>query len=66
MALCGYLAQQRGLLDFDAPVASVWPDSSPQTGKQDIVIRDVFAHRAGLMAVDAGFVTLPTCWRGIR
>jgi CubicO group peptidase (beta-lactamase class C family) len=52
MALCGYLAQQRGLLDFDAPVATVWPEFAVN-GKQDIVIRDVFAHRAGLMAVDA-------------
>jgi CubicO group peptidase (beta-lactamase class C family) len=51
MALCGYLAQQRGLLDFDAPVATVWPEFAAN-GKQDIVIRDVFAHRAGLMALD--------------
>lgn len=52
MALCAYLAQQRGLLDFDAPVSSVWPEFAAN-GKQDIVIRDVFAHRAGLMALDA-------------
>ena len=52
MALCGYLAQQRGLLDFDAPVATVWPEFAAN-GKGDIVIRDVFAHRAGLMALDA-------------
>lgn len=52
MALCGYLAQQRGLLDFDAKVCSVWPEFAAN-GKQDIVIRDVFAHRAGLMALDA-------------
>ncbi|WP_197746961.1 serine hydrolase domain-containing protein [Mycolicibacterium madagascariense] len=52
MALCGYLASERGLLDFDAPVASVWPEFAAQ-GKGDIVIRDVFAHRAGLLALDA-------------
>jgi CubicO group peptidase (beta-lactamase class C family) len=52
MALCAYLAQQRGLLDFDAPVTSVWPEFGRE-GKQDIIIRDVFAHRAGLMALDA-------------
>jgi CubicO group peptidase (beta-lactamase class C family) len=52
MALCGYLAQQRGLLDFDAPVATVWPEFAGN-GKRDIVIRDVFSHRAGLMALDA-------------
>jgi CubicO group peptidase (beta-lactamase class C family) len=52
MALCGYLAQQRGLLDFDAPVASVWPQFAAN-GKQDVTVRDVFAHRAGLIALDA-------------
>lgn len=52
MTLCAYLAQQRGLLDFDAPVAAVWPEFAAN-GKGDIVIRDVFAHRAGLMALDA-------------
>ncbi len=51
MALCGYLAAQRGLLDFAAPVATVWPEFAAN-GKGDIVIRDVFAHRAGLMALD--------------
>ncbi|MET0452713.1 MAG: serine hydrolase domain-containing protein [Mycobacterium sp.] len=52
MALCCYVAQQRGLLDFDAPVATIWPEFAAN-GKQDIVIRDVLAHRAGLMALDA-------------
>ena len=52
MALCGYLASERGLLDFDAPVSSIWPEFAAN-GKGDIVIRDVFAHRSGLMALDA-------------
>lgn len=52
MALCGYLASERGLLDFDAPVTTVWPEFG-RNGKHDIIIRDVFAHRAGLMALDA-------------
>src|ERR1700712_477755 len=52
MALCGYLAHQRGLLDFNETVATVWPEFAAN-GKQDIMIRDVFAHRAGLMALDA-------------
>src|SRR4051812_13475436 len=49
MALCGYLAHQQGLLDFDAPVASVWPEFAAN-GKQDTIIRDLFDHRSGLMA----------------
>ncbi|MGW0324725.1 serine hydrolase domain-containing protein [Nocardia sp. NPDC003183] len=51
MALCGYIAQQRGLLDFDAPVTSLWPEFGAN-GKQRTTIRDVFAHRAGLVALD--------------
>jgi CubicO group peptidase (beta-lactamase class C family) len=51
MALCGHLAHQRGLLDFDAPVATVWPEFAAN-GKADTVIRDLFSHRSGLIALD--------------
>jgi CubicO group peptidase (beta-lactamase class C family) len=51
MALCGYIAQQRDLLDFDAPVTSLWPEFGAH-GKERTTIRDVFAHRAGLVALD--------------
>jgi len=51
MALCAYLAHQRGLLDFDAAVVTIWPEFGAN-GKQDITIRQLFAHRAGLMALD--------------
>jgi CubicO group peptidase (beta-lactamase class C family) len=51
MALAGYLAQQRGLLGFDDPVVSVWPRYGQQ-GKDHTTIRDVFAHRAGVIALD--------------
>ncbi|MBB4683779.1 serine hydrolase domain-containing protein [Amycolatopsis jiangsuensis] len=51
LALAGYLAQQRGLLDFDAPVTSLWPEFGAH-GKENTTIRDVFAHRAGLVALD--------------
>ncbi|MFD5445764.1 serine hydrolase domain-containing protein [Streptomyces tendae] len=50
-ALCGYIAQQRGLLEFDAPVTSLWPEFGAH-GKEGTTIRDVFAHRAGLVALD--------------
>jgi CubicO group peptidase (beta-lactamase class C family) len=50
MALCGYLAHQRGLLDFDAKVSTVWPEFG-ENGKQETRIRDLFSHRAGLIAV---------------
>ena len=38
---------ERGLLDYDAPVAAYWPEFA-QSGKEDITVRDVLTHRAGL------------------
>jgi CubicO group peptidase (beta-lactamase class C family) len=37
----------RGLIDYDAPVAEYWPDFAAN-GKADITVRDVMRHRAGL------------------
>lgn len=51
MALCAYLAQQRGLLDFEAPVGELWPEFAVN-GKEDTIVRDLFTHRAGLVVLD--------------
>ena len=45
------LAHSRGLFEWDAPVADYWPEFA-QAGKQDITIRQVLAHQAGLSAID--------------
>ncbi|WP_067574274.1 serine hydrolase domain-containing protein [Nocardia acidivorans] len=37
----------RGLLDYDAPVAEYWPEFTAG-GKHSITVRDLLAHRAGL------------------
>ncbi len=37
----------RGLLDYDTPVAEYWPEFGAN-GKKDITVRDVLRHRAGL------------------
>jgi len=37
----------RGLIDYDAPVAEYWPEFGAN-GKADITVRDVMRHRAGL------------------
>ena len=37
----------RGLLDYDDRVAKHWPEFA-QGGKQDVTVRDVLTHRAGL------------------
>src|SRR3954452_20938507 len=42
----------RGALDYDEPVASYWPEFAAG-GKQDVTVRDVLTHRAGLSSVQA-------------
>ncbi|MFD4714985.1 serine hydrolase domain-containing protein [Streptomyces sp. NPDC058430] len=45
------LLHQRGELDLDAPVGAYWPEFK-QHGKEDVRVRDVLAHRAGVPALD--------------
>ncbi|ORB68571.1 serine hydrolase domain-containing protein [Mycolicibacterium tusciae] len=37
----------RGLIDYDMPVSEYWPEFG-ENGKDDITVRDVMRHRAGL------------------
>jgi hypothetical protein len=46
------VAHSRGHLDLDAPVAAYW-DEFAQNGKQDITVRQLLSHQAGLAALDA-------------
>lgn len=48
-ALTLALAHSRGLLDYDAPVVTYWPEFA-QNGKQAITVRQLLAHQAGLHA----------------
>ncbi len=50
-ALCANLLAQRGELDFDAPVATYWPEFA-QGGKGDVPVRWLLCHRAGLAYID--------------
>jgi len=50
-AICANLLAQRGQLDFDAPVAEYWPEFAA-AGKQDIPVRWLMCHKAGLPYVD--------------
>jgi CubicO group peptidase (beta-lactamase class C family) len=50
-ALTLALAHSRGLLDYEATVASYWPEFA-QNGKQAITVRQLLAHQAGLCAID--------------
>ncbi len=43
---------ERGLVDYDEPVASFWPEFAAG-GKQRVTVRDLMTHRAGLSSVRA-------------
>lgn len=49
-ALCAHILADRGLLDFDAPVADYWPEFG-QAGKSEITVRMLLNHQAGLPAI---------------
>ena len=50
-AVCAAILAQRGELDIDAPVTKYWPEFGAE-GKQDIPVRWLLSHRAGLPVVD--------------
>jgi CubicO group peptidase (beta-lactamase class C family) len=47
---CAHRLVDQGLLDIDAPVAKYWPEFA-QAGKEDLPVRYLLSHRAGLPAV---------------
>jgi CubicO group peptidase (beta-lactamase class C family) len=49
LALAMHILAERGLLNFDAPVAHYWPEFA-QNGKQSILVRHILTHTAGLPA----------------
>ncbi|MDC2954842.1 serine hydrolase [Streptomyces gilvifuscus] len=46
-ALCAHILADRGLLDFDAPVADYWPEFAA-AGKEKVLVRHLLSHRSGL------------------
>ena len=51
VALCANILAERGLLDFDAPVARYWPEFAAN-GKAQIRVREILSHTAGLIGFD--------------
>jgi CubicO group peptidase (beta-lactamase class C family) len=51
-ALCAHMLVSRGQLDLDAAVARYWPEFAAH-GKQDVTVRMLLAHQAGLPAFHA-------------
>jgi CubicO group peptidase (beta-lactamase class C family) len=49
-ATCAHILGARGELDINAPVAKYWPEFAA-AGKQDITVRMLLNHQAGLAAV---------------
>jgi CubicO group peptidase (beta-lactamase class C family) len=45
------IAHSRGWLEYDDLVATYWPEFA-QNGKQDVTVRQLLAHQAGLFAFD--------------
>jgi CubicO group peptidase (beta-lactamase class C family) len=50
VALGAHMLAERGKLDLDAPVARYWPEFAA-AGKQNIPVRWLLSHRAGLPAI---------------
>ena len=46
-AVCAHMLAERGLLDFDAPVAKYWPQLA-QNGKEGVTVAHCLTHAAGL------------------
>ena len=51
VSVAAHMLAQEGKLDFDAPVTKYWPEFAAE-GKQDMPVRWLFSHRAGLPAID--------------
>jgi CubicO group peptidase (beta-lactamase class C family) len=52
-ATCVLMLVEQGVLDIDCPVAAYWPEFG-QAGKQEITLRWILSHRAGLPYPDPG------------
>lgn len=52
VATCFLIAQDRGQIDLDSPVADVWPEFGT-ADKSRVTPRMILNHRAGLSALDA-------------
>lgn len=50
-AICANRLAERGELDVDAPVTTCWPEFG-QAGKEDIPVRWLLCHKAGLPVID--------------
>jgi CubicO group peptidase (beta-lactamase class C family) len=59
-AICAHLLAQRGELDLGAPVAQYWPEFGAG-GKEQIPVRWLLSHQAGLPVVDTPLTFEDAC-----
>jgi CubicO group peptidase (beta-lactamase class C family) len=59
-AICAHMLVQRGLLDLDAPVVRYWPEFGAN-GKDQIPVRWLLSHQAGLPVVDGPLTFEQAC-----
>ncbi len=59
-AICAHMLVQRGELDLDAPVARYWPEFGA-AGKEQIPVRWLLSHQAGLPIVDGPLTFEQAC-----
>lgn len=52
-ATCAHVLADRGLIDYEAPVARYWPEFA-QAGKERITARQLLSHQAGMSRVPPG------------
>jgi CubicO group peptidase (beta-lactamase class C family) len=45
--ICIHVLADRGLIDYDAPVAKYWPEFA-QSGKEHVLVRQVLSHSSGV------------------
>lgn len=65
LAACVNVLIERGTLDPDAHIADYWPEFGAN-GKQDILLRWVLSHRAGVPTIDAPATLADIAnWKGI-
>ena len=57
-----HMLVERGLIDLDSPIARYWPEFA-QNGKQNVTLRQVMSHTAGLPFIDAElYMGAPNDW----
>lgn len=62
-ALCALILADRGELDLDAPVVRYWPEFGA-AGKQDVLVRHLLGHTAGLPTWDDDPTTVADLYGG--